>query len=85
MQLLAQPAGGISLSQALESLEKLLGSSFDAESWGSLLDSVHAEPGEAAAQTVDEAFALYAQQDGARLTHKEHMANFRKATVGLLG
>ncbi|KAI9459609.1 hypothetical protein HD554DRAFT_2041834 [Boletus coccyginus] len=85
VQLLAQPEGGIGLSQALESLEKLLGNSFDAESWGTLLDSVHAEPGEAAAQTVDEVFAFYAQQDGARLTRKEHMANFRKATVNLLG
>lgn len=75
---------GINLAQAHERLRGLLGSRYDGEGWGKLLDNVHAEPGEEPRMSIDDAFELAQVPDWDPETHAKQMEEYRNARKSLL-
>lgn len=74
--LLAQSVGGINLHEAHERLRALLGPGVDGDAWGSLLDAVHAAPGETPLMTVEQAFLAHGQTSGEAADHTVNMESY---------
>ena len=74
--LLAQSIGGINLHEAHEHLHALLGPGIDGDVWGSLLDAVHAAPGETPLMTTEQAFLAHGQTSSEVADHMVNMESY---------
>ena len=74
--LLVQSIGGINLHEAHEHLRALLGPGIDGNAWGSLLNTVHAAPGEMPLMTVEQAFLAHRQTSSKAADHVVNIESY---------